>query len=124
MVSKNDLAIGVLVLIAGVVIYEFAPGGALYQGMPAHTTTHYVGGALAVVFGLVGLALYKKTTKVTWAVSVLSIVLGLFFILDAPPSGVLFMALPAADHGLHMQATGGLTALVGLVGIAGSAMKK
>jgi hypothetical protein len=123
MVSKNDLAIGVLVLIAGVIIYEFAPGGFLYQPMPAHTTTHYVGGAIAILFGLVGLALHKKTNKITTAVSVLSVVLGLVFILDAPASGFLFTALPAMDHAMHMQAVGGLTVLVGLVGIAGSAVK-
>lgn len=124
MLSKNDLAIGILVLIAGIIIYSFAPGGAMYMPMPGHTTTHYEGGALAILFGLIGLALYKKTSKVTAAVSVLSIILGIVFILDAPASGVLFMALPKSDHGLHMQTVGGLTALVGIVGIAGSALKK
>ena len=124
MISKIDLAVGILVLIAGIVIYSFAPNGALYMPMPGHTTTHYVGGALAVIFGLIGLALYKKTNKVTWAVSVLSIILGIVFILDAPATGVLFTALPAMDHGLHMQAVGGLTALVGVVGIAGAAALK
>ncbi len=84
MVSRNDFAIGILVLIAGIVIYSFAPGGAMYMPMPGHTTTHYVGGALAIVFGLIGLALYKKTNMITAAVSVLSIILGIVFILDAP----------------------------------------
>lgn len=124
MVSKNDLAIGVLVLIGGIIIYSFSPAGPLYMPMPTHTTTHYVGGALAIVFGLVGLALYKKTNKITWAVSLLSIVLGIVFVLDAPAGGQLFMLLPATDHAMHMQEIGGLTMLVGLVGIAGSAMKK
>lgn len=111
-------------LIAGIVIYSFAPAGALYVPMPGHTMTHYEGGALAILFGLIGLALYKKTNKVTMAVSVLSVILGIVFILDAPTTGVLFTALPAMDHGLHMQAVGGLTALVGVVGIAGSALVK
>lgn len=124
MVSKNDLAIGILVLIAGVIIYEFAPPGALYMPMPTHTMTHYVGGVIAVLVGVVGLALYKKTSKVTLAVSALSVVLGIVFILDAPASGALFTALPAMDHAMHMQTVGGLTALVGLVGIAGSALVK
>jgi hypothetical protein len=123
MVSKNDLAIGVLVLIAGVIIYEFSPAGMLYMGMPMHTTTHYIGGALAILFGVIGLALMKKTNKITSAVSVLSIILGIVFILDAPPSGLLFTMLPAMDHGMHMEVIGGLTVLVGLVGIAGSAIK-
>ncbi len=124
MVSKNDLAIGILVLIAGIIIYSFAPGGPMYMPMPGHTNTHYIGGAIAIIFGLIGLGLYKKTNKVTLAVSVLSVILGIVFILDAPTTGVLFTALPAMDHGLHMQAVGGLTALVGIVGIAGSALVK
>jgi hypothetical protein len=124
MVSKNDLAIGILVLIAGIIIYSFAPSGPMYMPMPAHTNTHYIGGAIAILFGLVGLVLYKKTSKITAAVSVLSVILGVVFILDAPPSGALFMALPAMDHGMHMQVVGGLTALVGIVGVAGAAMWK
>jgi len=122
MVSKNDLLVGVLVLIGGLVIYSFAPGGALFQGGAAHPTTHYIGGILAIIFGVVGLALYKKTNKLTLVVSVLSVILGLLFMLDAPG-----MALYAAlqPHGQAMQTFGGLTALVGLIGIAGAfALKK
>ncbi len=122
MVSKNDLVIGILVLITGIVIYSFAPGGVLFQPMPGHTTTHYVGGSLAIVSGLIGLALYKKINRVSAAVSVLSIILGIVFILDAAPSGVLYSTLQ--PHGAAMQAQGGLTALVGIVGIAGSALVK
>jgi hypothetical protein len=124
MVSKNDLAISILVLVAGLIIYSFAPKGPMYMPLPAHTTTHYIGGAIAIVFGLIGLGLYKKTNKITNAVSVLSIILGIVFILDAPPNGALFMVLPAIDHAMHMQTVGGLTALVGIVGIAGSALWK
>lgn len=122
MVSKNDLLVGLLVLIAGVIIYEFAPGGVLFQTGPAHTTTHYIGGGLAIVFGLIGVALYKKLSMVGLAVSVLSVILGVVFVLDAAPTGVLYPAL--TPHGLAMQAVGGLTALVGLVGIAASAVMK
>jgi hypothetical protein len=124
MLSKNDLIIGVLVLIAGIVIYSFAPSGMLYMPMPGHTTTHYEGGALAILFGVIGLAMYRKTSKITAAVSVLSVILGIVFILDAPASGMLFMALPASGHGMHMQTIGGLEVVVGLVGIAGSAIGK
>jgi hypothetical protein len=121
MVSKNDLLVGILVLIGGLIIYSFAPGGMLFMSGPAHATTHYVGGILAIVFGAVGLALMKKTNKVTMAISVLSILLGLVFIADAPG-----MPLYAAwtPHPQAMQITGGLTALVGLVGLAGAAAMK
>ena len=124
MVSKNDLLIGILVLIAGVIIYSFSPTGMFYMPMPMHTNTHYIGGAIAILFGVVGLALRNKTNMITTAVSVLSIILGIVFILDAPTSGQLFMSLPRMDHGIHMQISGGLIVLVGLVGIAGSALKK
>ncbi len=127
MVSKFDLTVGILVLIAGLIIYSFAPGGALFAspkspgGVEAHSNTHYVGAVLAIVFGVVGVALYKKLSTVGLAVSVLSIILGLVFALDAP-NGALYSSL--VPHGLAMQAAGGLTALVGLVGIAGSFVMK
>jgi hypothetical protein len=115
MVSKSDLTVGILVLIAGIIDYEFAPGGILYQPMPAHTMTHYVGATIGVAFGLIGLALYKKINKVTLGVSVLSILLGIVFALDAPPSGILFRMLQ--PHALAMETVGGLTALVGIIAI-------
>lgn len=121
MVSKTDLVIGVLVLIAGIIIYEFAPGGFLFMGGTAHAMTHYVGSALALLFGLIGLAMYKKLSMVGLTVSVLSIVLGVVFLLDAP-SMVLYTVLK--PHGMAMQATGGLTVLVGLLGIVASVVMK
>ena len=127
MVSKNDLAIGILVLVAGIIIYEFTPAsaapgaGALFMGGPAHATSHYIGSALAIIFGLVGLALYKKVNMVTVGVSVLSIILGIVFLLDAPTMALYSTLKP---HGAAMAAVGGLTLLVGLVGIAGSAALK
>ncbi len=122
MVSKNDLLVGVLVLIGGLIIYSFAPSGALFQPPPAHATTHYVGGVLAIIFGLVGLALMKKTSKLTMVVAVLSILLGLVFIIDAPGMPLYGAWTP---HAQAMQTTGGLTALVGLIGVVGAvALKK
>ena len=121
MVSKNDFTIGVLVLIAGVVISEFAPGGLIFMGGPAHATTHYIGSAIAIIFGIVGLAMYKKLSMAGIGVSVLSIVLGLVFLLDAPGMALYKLWTP---HGLAMMETGGLTVVVGLVGIVASAVMK
>jgi hypothetical protein len=121
MVSKTDLVIGLLVLIAGIIIYEFAPGGVLFMGGAAHATTHYVGSALALLFGFIGLAMYKKLSMVGLAVSVLSIVLGVVFLFDAPGM-VLYTVLK--PHGMAMQATGGVSVLVGLLGMVGSAVIK
>jgi hypothetical protein len=121
MVSRNDLVIGVLVLIAGIIIYEFAPGGFLFQGGPAHAMTHYIGSTIAIVFGLIGMAMYKRLSSIGIAVSVLSIILGLAFVLDAPGMALFPMLQP---HATAMVATAGLTALVGLVGIVASAVMK
>lgn len=127
MVSKNDLLIGILVLVAGVIIYGFAPaaaapgGGFLFMGGPAHATSHYIGGAIAVVFGLAGVALYKKLNKVTLGVAVLGIIFGVIFLLDSP-SGPLYKVW--APHGQAMATTGGLTMLVGLVGVVSAAALK
>jgi hypothetical protein len=121
MVNKTDLIIGVLVLIAGIVIYEFAPGGFLFMGGSAHAMTHYIGAALAIVFGLIGLAMFKKLSMLGLAVSVLSMILGLVFLLDAPGMALYPVLTP---HGTAMTATGGLTALVGLVGIVAGAVMK
>jgi len=127
MVSKNDLIVGVLVFIAGIVIYGFAPstaapgGGFIFQGGAAHPTSHYLGGTLAIVFGIVGLALYKKVGRVAVGVAVLSLFLGLVFVLDAP-GGPLYAAL--TPHPLAMATTGALTILVGLVGIVAAVALK
>ena len=127
MVSKNDLIIGVLVLVAGVVIYGFAPaaaapgGGFLFMGGAAHATSHYIGAALAVVFGLAGVAMYKKVSKATLGVAVLSLILGIVFLLDAPGNPLYGMWTP---HGSAMATTGGLTMLVGLAGVVAAVALK
>lgn len=127
MVSKNDLIVGILVLVAGTVIYGFAPaaaapgGGFLFMGGAAHATSHYIGGGFAVIFGVVGLGLYKKVNKLTLAVAVLSIILAIVFILDAPGNPLFAAWIP---HGQAMATVGGITVVLGLVGIAGSAALK
>lgn len=115
MASRYDLGIGVLVLIAGIIIYSFAPGGPLFVTGTEHATSHYLGGFIAIIMGLVGLALYKNLGRVEVGVSVLSIILGLIFILEAPRM-VLYSVW--APHPVAMQATGALIVLVGLIGIA------
>jgi hypothetical protein len=87
----------------------------------AHANTHYIGGAFATFFGLSGLAVYKKVSKVTVGISVLSVILGIVFALLAP-GGPLFPIMQ--PHGLVMESIGGATALLGLVGIVGSAALK
>ena len=84
-------------------------------------TGHYVGSVLAVLFGIVGLALYKKVNKVTFAVSVLSIMLGVLFlvIMDNWPLHTVLTPHPVA-----MASIAELTMLVGVIGIVGSAALK
>ena len=127
--SKNDLLVGVLVLIAGIIYYEFTPAaaspgaGGMFMGpAPAvHATSHYIATAVAVVFGLVGLAMYKKINKVTFAVSALSVILGLVILLDAPTWPLYSVLNP---HPQAMASVAGLIMLVGVVGIVGSAVLK
>jgi len=121
MVSKNDLTIGVLVLIAGIIYFGFSPGGFLFQGGAAHAMTHYIAATLAIIFGVVGLAMYKKLSMAGVGVSVLSIILGLVMALDAPGMALYSMLVP---HGMAMQSVAGLTALVGLIGIAAAFVMK
>jgi hypothetical protein len=127
MVSKNDLGVGILVLIAGLFMYEFTPAsaapgaGGLFMGGAAHATSHYIGAALAIIFGLVGLALYKKVNKVTLPVSVLSIILGIIFLVDAPGMPLFPVLQP---HGAAMAGISEITLLVGIIGIIGAVAVK
>lgn len=127
MVSKYDVTVGILVLIAGIAIYEFTPAaaapgaGGLFMPGAMHPTSHYIGSALAIIFGLVGLAFYKKVNKVTVGISALSIILGIVFLLDAPGMA-LYPAL--TPHGAAMAGVGEATLLIGLIGIVGSAVMK
>ncbi len=121
MFSKKDLLVSVLVLLTGFVMYEFtpmstAPGGGVLLASAGMETGHYVGGALGILFGIVGLALYKKVSKLTIAVSVFSILLGFVFVMDAP-SASLRMSIP-------MASIAELTMLVGIIGIIGPAILK
>jgi hypothetical protein len=121
MVSRTDLAIGVLVFIVGLIILSFAPGFPLFMPGSEHFTTHYIGGSLAILVGIIGLALYRRIGRVEVGVSILSIILELVFIVDMP-RGLLYSDLQ--PHGLAMEALGTLTVIVGLVGIGAAFISK
>jgi len=120
MVSKTDLLIGILVAITGIVMHEFAPtsvgGGGFLLARFGMQAGHYTGAALGVLFGIVGLALYKKVNKITLGVSVLSILLGCLFL------ALLRMSMEVMESG--MVAVAGVTVLVGIMGIIGSVVLK
>jgi hypothetical protein len=120
-ISRPDLAIGLLVLIGGILMYEFTPHGYLFEPGMMHIISYYVGGVIAVVSGTIGLGLYKRINLTGLGVSVLSVILGFVFVLDAP-TGVLYALLQ--PHAIAMEMTGGLTALAGLAGIAASLIVK
>ena len=121
MPSRYDLTTGLLVLIAGILIFSFAPGQPLFVAGSEHATSHYLGASIAIIVGLIGLSLYKKVNRVEIGVSVLSIVLGLVFILDAP-GNLLFSDFQ--PHALAMETIGLLTVLVGLIGIGAAFLVK
>jgi hypothetical protein len=117
-VSKSDLLVGVLVFVTGQVMFEFTPaesgGPGLLSAMFGMDTGHYVGSALAVVSGAVGLLLYRKVNKVTIAVSVLSILLGVAFLVIMNMMTIMGT----------MEIIAELTLLVGIIGILGSVLLK
>jgi len=120
MASKNALAIGVLVFIVGLIIYSFSPIGTLYVAGSEHATTHYLGSFLAIIVGIIGVALHRNIGKAETGVSILSIILGIVFILEIP--GLLYSELQ--PHALAMEVVGALTVLVGLVGIGAALMTR
>jgi len=117
-VSKSDLLVGVLVLITSQVMLEFTPtssgGGGILSAMFGMETGHYVGSALGILSGMIGLALYRKINKVTIAVSVLSILLGLMFLAIINLMTMMDMMAIIAE----------LTLLVGIICLVGSVVLK
>ncbi len=102
-------------------MFEFAPGGILWQkggpGLSPHSITHLIAGPLAAIFGAAVLVMRKKLGSNSAAIGGASLVLGLVFALDAGV-GPLFKPLAQIiPHGTGMQAMGGLTIVVGLVGL-------
>ena len=116
-VSKIDLLVGVLVLITSQVMLEFTPtmsgGGGILLATFGMDTGHYAGSALGILSGIAGLALYKKVNKVTIAVSVLSILLGL-----------MFLAIMNNGPMDAMTTIAEVTLLVGIIGVVGSVVLK
>ncbi|HUK27008.1 MAG TPA: hypothetical protein VLV31_01175 [Candidatus Acidoferrales bacterium] len=113
--------VGVLVLITGQIMFEFTPaedgGPGLLSAVFGMDPGHYVGYMLAVVSGVIGLALYlydRRVNKVTVAVSILSILLGVVFL--AIINIMIIMGM--------MAIIAQITLLVGIIGIAGSVIVK
>jgi hypothetical protein len=121
MSSKFGLAEGLLVLISGILMYSFAPGQPLFVPPPGHVMTHFIGGGLAILFGIIGLALYSRIGKGGLGVAILSVVLGIVFILDAPAYLIYPLLQP---HGLAMESIGAVTMLVGIIGIIAAAVTR
>jgi uncharacterized membrane protein YdcZ (DUF606 family) len=118
MASKTDLVVGALVFIVGLIILSFAPGFP-FAGSN-NLTSQYFGGFLAIIVGLIGVALYRNIGRVEVGVSIVSILLGLAFILDTP--GMLYLG--AQPQGMATEAVGALTAIIGLVGVGAALVSK
>ena len=101
-------------------MHEFAPtnvgGGGFLLARFGMQAGHYTGATLGILFGIVGLAQYRKVNKVTIAVSVLSILLGCLFL--------AIMGMGMAIMQMGMVSISGVTLLVGIIGIVGSAVIK
>ena len=71
---------------------------------------------MLIVFGLVGLAFYRTIGRIGISVSVLSIIMGIVYILEIP--GLLFNYMQ--PHAEAMDVVAGLQMVWGLVGIGGA----
>jgi len=116
-VSWEEFIVGILVLITGLVIYSFAPGGLLFVPPPDHINTHFVGAALAIIFGLLGWALYRRMSWVGIGMWTLTIISGIVFLLDAPTYPLYEFLQP---HDVAMRSVGGLITLWGVIGMISS----
>ena len=112
------LLVGVLVFFAGIILYMFVPGSPWFIGGNDHVISHYLGTSLLVVFGLIGLAFYRRVGTVGIGVSVLSIITGIIYILEIP--GLLFNYMQ--PHATAMTVVAGLQILWGLIGIGGAVL--
>lgn len=121
MSSRFGLAEGLLVLISGILMYSFAPGQPLFVPPPGHVMTHFIGGGLAILFGIIGLALYSRIGRGSLGVAILSVILGLVFILDAPGYPIFQLLQP---HGLAMEGIAAVTMLVGIIGLIAALVTK
>ena len=112
----TGLLVGVLALFTGIILYLFVPGNPWFIGGDAHVIGHYVGTSLLIVFGLIGLAFYRRIGRVGVGVSILDIIMGIVYILEIP--GLLFDYMQ--PHATAMAAVAGLQILWGLIGIGGA----
>jgi len=125
MMAKPGMVLPALIVLAGVVIFEFAPGGFLFQPvkmapgamLSPHGWSHVVGGVLAMVIGAAVLAMRKKLGGPSAAIGAVTLIIGLVFALDAKGLPLYDPLVKAIPHGTGMQALGALTIVVGLIGL-------
>lgn len=109
MASKIEITIGLLVVLAGLLIY------------PGPIGTIYLGGVSAVVFGVVGLALRRRMSRMGLGVSVLAIILGIVAVLVAPGP---HLGPTIEERRFAMETLGVLTMATGVFGVVTGAIAK
>jgi hypothetical protein len=109
MTSKIDVAIGFLVLLAGLLIY------------PGPIGTIYLGGLSGIIFGAIGLALYRRMSRIGLGVSILAIILGIVAVLVGPGPHIVPML---QEPEFAMEIVGLLAMATGIVGIVTGALAK
>ena len=109
MTSKIDVAIGLLVLLAGLLIY------------PGPIGTIYLGGLSGIIFGAIGLALHRRMSRIGLGVSILAIILGIVAVLVGPGPHIVPML---QEPEFAMEIVGLLAMATGIVGIVTGALAK
>jgi hypothetical protein len=123
-----ELVPGILSLIAGLVMFGFTPGMPLYQLVVSHAMSHYIGGIAAITLGIIGLALYRRTDVIEAGVSILTIILGGIFVLDAPGMFLYPYLEAVIPHSVGMEIIGAITynlvIVIGIIGIITGWLRK
>jgi hypothetical protein len=123
-----DILPGILSLIAGLVMFGFTPGMPLYQLVISHAVSHYIGGIVAIILGIIGLVLYRRIDVIEAGVSILTIILGGIFLLDAPGMFLYPYLEAVIPHSIGMEVIGAITynlvIVIGVIGIIAGWLRK
>ena len=123
-----ELVPGILSLVAGLLMLGFTPGMPLYQLGASHTTSHYIGGIVAIMLGIIGLALYRRIDIIETGTSIISVILGVSYILDAPGMFLYPYLEAIVPHNIGMEVLGAITynlvIFIGIIGMMAGWLRK
>ena len=131
------IILGILFIIVGILIYAVGPEGPLSPAfdagyIAAHSAQHLGITAIPIILGVIGIAMFRRGSRIGVSLSVLAIILAIVFFSIGPEGPLwgpnLFPApagqQPLAGFAFHMNAHRALSVLFVLLGIANAALVK